>query len=217
MKELKNIIKFILICILIARLSYLVVDAIIWYQEYKQRDSFMYENKDKNKTKDEEDNKRKSKNKYKEDEYINANNENNEKEKEDEKNQNDNNDSNINNNDTNLKGDDDSVTEITNEEYRKQIIESINIIQNAIQNNTTDFNDLMENVINKNLIGGEYYEYINIEDFNEKLTSIGLTLTDLQLSCLCSKFSVPNELRLIDKKRFEKSLEDNLNGVLKIE
>ena len=43
MKELKNIIKFILICILIARLSYLVVDAIIWYQEYKQRDSFMYE------------------------------------------------------------------------------------------------------------------------------------------------------------------------------
>ena len=75
----------------------------------------------------------------------------------------------------------------------------------------------METVINKNLIEGEYYEYINIEDFNDKLMSIGVTLTDLQLSCLCSKFSVPNELRLIDKKMFEKSLEDNLNGVLKIE
>jgi hypothetical protein len=31
-----------------------------------------------------------------------------------------------------------------------------------------------------------------------------LTLTDLQLSCLCSKFSVPNELRLIDKKKIWK-------------
>ena len=86
-----------------------------------------------------------------------------------------------------------------------------------MQNNSTDFDNLMDKVINKNIINGEYYEYINIEDFNEKLVSIGLTLTDLQLSCLCSKFSVPNELRLIDKKKFEKSLEDNLNGILKIE
>ena len=75
----------------------------------------------------------------------------------------------------------------------------------------------MEKVVNKYLIGGESYEYINIEDFNEKLTSIGVILTDLQLSCLCSKFSLPNELRFIDKKKFEKSLEDNLNGVLNIE
>jgi hypothetical protein len=109
------------------------------------------------------------------------------------------------------------VTEITNEEYRKQILESINLIQVSMQNNSTDFDNLMDKVINKNIINGEYYEYINIEDFNEKLVSIGLTLTDLQLSCLCSKFSVPNELRLIDKKKFEKSLEDNLNGILKIE
>ena len=86
-----------------------------------------------------------------------------------------------------------------------------------MQNNSTDFDNLMDKVINKNIINGEYYEYINIGDFKEKLVSIGLTLTDLQLSCLCSKFSVPNELRLIDKKKFEKSLEDNLNGILKIE
>ena len=86
-----------------------------------------------------------------------------------------------------------------------------------MQNNSTNFDDLMKGVINKNLIDGEFYEYINIEDFNEKLISIGVTLNDLQLSCLCSKYSLPNELRLIDKKRFEQSLEDNLNGVLKIE
>ena len=109
------------------------------------------------------------------------------------------------------------MTEITNEEYRKQISESINTIQISLQNNFTDFDSLMEGVINKNLIGGEFYEYINIEDFNEKLISIGVTLTDLQISCLCSKYSVPNELRLIDKKRFAQSLKDNLNGVLKIE
>ena len=75
----------------------------------------------------------------------------------------------------------------------------------------------MNGIINKNLICGENYEYINIEDFNDKLISIGLTLTDLQLSCLCSRYSVPNELRLIDKIKFEKSLEDNINGKLKIE
>ena len=86
-----------------------------------------------------------------------------------------------------------------------------------MQNNSTNFDDLMKGVINKNLIDGEFYEYINIEDFNEKLILIGVTLNDLQLSCLCSKYSLPNELRLIDKKRFEQSLEDNLNGVLKIE
>ena len=74
----------------------------------------------------------------------------------------------------------------------------------------------MNGVINKNMIDGELYQYINIEDFNEKIISLGVTLTDLQLSCLCSKFSVPNELRLIDKIKFEKSLEDNLNSVLKI-
>jgi len=156
---------------------------------------------------------------YEEEEYEDEEDEK-EDEKKDEKveeiNQNDNN-SNFNNYDTNLKGDDDSVTEITNEEYKKQIIDSINLIQNAIQKNSTDFDSLMETIINKNLIGGEYYEYINIEEFNDKLMSIGVSLNDLQLSCLCSKFSVPNELRLIDKKKFEKSLEDNLNGVLKIE
>ena len=134
---------------------------------------------------------------------------------EDEKFKNDN--SNIDNDDTNLKQDEDSVTEITNEEYKKQIIESINLIQISLQNNSTDFNSLMGKVIYNNLVNGEFYEYINVEDFNEKLISIGVNLTDLQLSCLCSKFSIPNELRLIDKKKFEKSLEDNLNGVLKIE
>ena len=181
-----------------------------------------YEN-NKNKSKDKNEDNKKSeqkksnRTKYKEDEYIiknSQNEENNNNQKEDEKSKNNNSNS---NNDSNLNGGEDSVTEITNEEYKKQIIDSINLIQNAIQNNSTDFNNLMNGIINTNLINGENYEYINIEDFNDKLISIGLILTDLQLSCLCSKFSVPNELRLIDKNKFVKSLEDNLKGNLKIE
>ncbi len=181
-----------------------------------------YENKEKketNKSKDKEDKKNEPKKskieKYKEEEYaINTNNDEENKEKEDEKKYNDN----INgNNDTNLNEADDSVTEITNEEYKKQIIESINLIQNALKKKYTDFNSLMENVINKKMIEGKMLEYINIEDFNEKLISIDVTLTDLQLSCLCSKYSIPNELRLIDKNKFEENLNDYLDGILKIE
>ena len=184
----------------------------------KDKDKSKEKNESKENTKEEEQNKNKPRKKYKEDEYImNSQNEDckNNDIIEDEKFKNDN--SNIDNDDTNLKQDEDSVTEITNEEYKKQIIESINLIQISLQNNSTDFNSLMGKVIYNNLVNGEFYEYINVEDFNEKLISIGVNLTDLQLSCLCSKFSIPNELRLIDKKKFEKSLEDNLNGVLKIE
>ena len=181
--------------------------------------------KDKKSDKNESNNTTKSKkNKIKEEEYPqNQNNQNkqtdNNIDDEDQKtlNKNSNNNNNGNGDDTNYNNDEDSVTEITNEEYRKQIIDSINIIQKALKKNSTDFNSLTDDVINKNLINGIFYEYINIEDLNDKFLSIGISLTDLQLSCLCSKYCVPNELRLIDKKKFEKSLEDNLKGTLIIE
>ena len=205
-------------------------------------DTGNYAKKKKNKdTKDKNESnnsKIKKSKKYKEDEYapIDINQEQNKKiennkENEDQKslnndnieNNNDNNDNDNNgnndNNDNNayFNNEEDSVTEITNEEYRKQIIDSINLIQNSLKNNSTDFNSLIDDKINKNLINGQIYEYISIEDLNEKLLSLGINLTDLQLSCLCSKYCVPGELRLIDKKKFEKSLEDNLKGILIIE
>ena len=122
-----------------------------------------------------------------------------------------------NNSDTNINNEEDSITEITNEEYVKQIIESIIIIQSALDIHKTNFNDLMKDSVNTILICGKNYQYISIEEFNDKLISLGVYLTDIQLSCLCSKFSVPNELRLIDKKKFEKGLEDHLNGNFNIE
>ena len=132
--------------------------------------------------------------------------------KEDEKS----NDSNSNSN-SNEKNEEDSLTEITNEEYKKQIINSLNIIQNALDYNLITFNNLIKKCVKSILICGEYYKYITIEELNDKLISLDVKLTDLQLSCICSRFSVPNKLKLIDEKKLEKGLRDNLKGSFKVE
>ena len=113
--------------------------------------------------------------------------------------------------------DEDSVTEITNEEYIKQLTEAISIMQKGLKEANISFNDLMINVIQKRKITGIFYECITIEDFNDQLKSINIVLSDLKLSCLCSKYSIPNELRLIDKKRIEKDIEEQSKGNLKFQ
>ena len=195
-----------------------------------------YENKEEVKTDNDNDNennkkenKNKDKKKYKEDEIALKDeqndilkNEQNENGKEGQKSKNSTN-NNINDikdnkgDNNNANNQDDSITEITNEDYIKYLTSSINLIQSAIQKKSTDFDTLMKEITYKNKIKGKIYEYINIEDLNEKLIEIGVTLNDLQISCLCSKYCLPDELRLIDKKKFEKSLEDNLKGELNLE
>ena len=113
--------------------------------------------------------------------------------------------------------DEDSMTEITNEEYIKQLTEAICMMQKGLKEANTNFNDLMTNVIQKRKINGIFYECITIEDFNDQLKSINIVLSDLKLSCLCSKYSIPNELRLIDKNKIEKDIEDQIKGTLKLE
>ena len=113
--------------------------------------------------------------------------------------------------------DEDSMTEITNEEYIKQLTEAISIMQKGLKEANISFSDLMINVIQKRKITGIFYECITIEDFNDQLKSINIVLSDLKLSCLCSKYSIPNELRLIDKKRIEKDIEEHSKGNLKFE
>ena len=51
-------------------------------------------------------------------------------------------------------------------------------------------------------------EYISINDLNNKLKAIGVILSDLKLSCLCSKYSLENNLQLINIK----NLEQNINS-----
>ena len=79
-----------------------------------------------------------------------------------------------------------------------------------------EFIPFIEDNVKKMKINEEEYDYINIEDLNEKLVGIDVVLSDMQLSCLCSKYSLPNELRLINVKSLEKSLEENKNGNIKL-
>ena len=112
--------------------------------------------------------------------------------------------------------DEDSMTEISNEDYLKQLTEAIYIIQKGIKDKKITFNDLMSNMIQKRKMGGKFYECITIEDFYEQLKSVNINLTDLKLSCLCSKYSVPNELRLIDKNKIEKDIDAQAKGILNL-
>ena len=113
--------------------------------------------------------------------------------------------------------DEDSMTEITNEEYIKQLNGAITMIEEGLTKINSNFNDLMSNVIEKRKIKGVFYECITIEDFNEQLKSINVVLSDLKLSCLCSKYSIPNELRLVDKNRINDDIQKYINGNLKLE
>ena len=113
--------------------------------------------------------------------------------------------------------DDESMTEITNEEYIKQLVEAIGLMDEGLKKSNSNFGDLMANVIQKRKINGVFYECITIEDFNDQLKSINVVLSDLKLSCLCSKYSIPNELRLIDKNKIEKDIEKHIKGILKLE
>ena len=109
-----------------------------------------------------------------------------------------------------------SVTEITNEDFIKHIKDSLNLIQTALEENSLDFINFIEDNVQKIKLDGKLYDYINIEDLNDKLIGIKVVLSDMQLSCLCSKYSLPDELRLIDVKNFEKSLRDFKNDNLKL-
>ena len=92
----------------------------------------------------------------------------------------------------------------------------MNLIQTALEENSLDFINFIEDNVRKIRLGGKLYDYINIEDLNDKLIGIKVVLSDMQLSCLCSKYSLPDELRLIDVKKFETSLQDIKDGNFKI-
>ena len=116
-----------------------------------------------------------------------------------------------------MEEDEDSMTEITNEEYVKQLIEAIKQMKEGLEKAKVNFLDLMNNVVQKRKISGRFYEYVTIEDFNEQLKSIKITLSDLKLSCLCSKYCIPNELRLVDKNKINKDIQKFIKGTLKLE
>ena len=100
----------------------------------------------------------------------------------------------------------DSMTEITNEEYIKQINDALKIIKNGIMKKNKTFTEFIDDIKQVIQIDNKNIECFTIDDFNEKLKEIGIMLSDLKLSCICSKYSLPNELRIIIVKNLEEDI-----------
>ena len=97
----------------------------------------------------------------------------------------------------------DSMTEITNEEYIKQINDAIKIMKKGLKKKNTNFLEFIEDIKQVIQLDNKTIECFTIDDFNEKLKQIGIIFSDLKLSCLCSKYSLPHELRIIEVKNME--------------
>ena len=103
---------------------------------------------------------------------------------------------------------DESMTEITNEEYLKQLSDCIKIIKNGLKSLKITFREFIRDIRQEIAIENLVIECITIDDFNEILKRIGIVFSDLKLSCLCSKYSLPNELRLIEVKKLEEDINE---------
>ena len=99
-----------------------------------------------------------------------------------------------------------SVTEITNENYEKQLKEAIETIKNGTNKINLSFGEMVKNITYKAEINGIFYDYFTIENFNEELKKNKIKLSDLQLSCLCNKYCLPDNLKCIDKNKIEKDI-----------
>ena len=117
------------------------------------------------------------------------------------------------NNNINNNNDDESITEITNEEYEKIINSCILSIQKGIKEEKTTFTNLFGNYIKTFKSEGKNVDVITIEDFNEQLKNINISLSDLQLSCICSKYSIPENVRLIKSKIVEKDITETKSTI----
>ena len=103
----------------------------------------------------------------------------------------------------------DSMTEITNEEYIRQINDAIKIIKNGLKKKKISFSEFIKDIKQSFEVENKVIECFTIDNFNQKLKDIGITLSDLKLSCLCSKYSLPNELRIIEIKNLEEDIKSN--------
>ena len=94
----------------------------------------------------------------------------------------------------------DSMTEITNEEYIKQINDAIKIMKKQFKEKNPNFLEFMEYIKQDIQLDNKAIECFTIYGFNEKLKEIAILFSNLKLSCICSKYSLPNELRIIEVK-----------------
>ena len=102
-----------------------------------------------------------------------------------------------------------SVTEISNEEYEKHLKEAITLIKNGIQNTGLNFDEFVKDITYMTEVDGKEYNFFTIENFNEELKECQVELSEIKLSCLCNKYSIPNNLKCIDKDKIEKDINDD--------
>ena len=101
-----------------------------------------------------------------------------------------------------------SVTEITNEEYEKELREAIEIIKKGLNNLNISFNDFVKNITNEVEIDGIFYNYFNIDNFNIELKRNNINLSELKLSCLCNKYHITENLQIINKEKIENDIDE---------
>ena len=100
-----------------------------------------------------------------------------------------------------------SITEIINEEYNKHINFILSKINECLKkNNLSTLDSLLIDFIQERKINEKTVKIITIEELNEILTKNDIQFNDIQISCLCSKFSIPDDLRIIDVEKLEEYL-----------
>ena len=103
---------------------------------------------------------------------------------------------------------DGSNQEITIAEYQKYLNSSIESIKSALEKKNISFKDFVEEKMKITKYEGKDIEYISINDLNNKLKSIGVSLSEMKLSCLYNKYGIDNDLGFINIKK----LEDDINS-----
>ena len=112
-----------------------------------------------------------------------------------------NNENNKNNNET-----EDSMTEISNEEFEKLLHESFQLINNGLIKVKKTFDEIIENYIKEIESENKQIKSITVENLYDALKDIDVNLSDMQLSCICSKYSIPENLRIINIDLMKKEI-----------
>ena len=106
----------------------------------------------------------------------------------------------------------DSMTEISNEEFEKLLQESFKLINNGLIKVKKTFEEIIENYIKEIKSENKQIKTISVENLYDALKEIDVNLSDMQLSCICSKYSIPENLRIINIDLMKKE-NDNKNDI----
>ena len=99
------------------------------------------------------------------------------------------------------------MTELQMKEYIKKINFALSKINEALKNNNyKNISEYLKDNIHNIVINEKNIKIISIEELNNQIQKINVYLNDIQLSCLCSKFSLPDNLRKINIEELEKDL-----------